>query len=275
MRIDKTIMKCVVFVGHKTERGFAVEGTGFFLMCFEGGLGFQQIVTARHVITSFKSEYVYIRLNNQDGTPRVLATKKSDWIFHPNPAIDVGILPIEISAEGCDVLHIHMEQYLLTKEVIEKSGVGEGDEVFIAGAYVSRVGESKNLPIVRVGNIASMAVEPVWPASKDRPAYLIEVRSLGGLSGSPVFVHLPLVTRVRGEAKALKGRHEYFLGMVLGHHVNRHDLDTILDDHDLEEDQQKTDFNTGIAVVLPADQIVEVVQLPWLVEERKKWRRST
>ena len=37
----------------------------------------------------------------------------------------------------------------------------EGNEVFIAGAYVSRVGTMKNIPIIRVGTIACMAVEPI------------------------------------------------------------------------------------------------------------------
>jgi hypothetical protein len=55
-------------------------------------------------------------------------------------------------------------------------------------------GRQRNIPIVRIGNVASMPHEPV--ATKNRgaiEAYLVEARSVGGLSGSPVLVQLGIV----------------------------------------------------------------------------------
>jgi len=273
MRIDQRVKKCIAFVGHKgANDSFAVEGTAFFAMTYEGGLGFQQLITARHVIEDgfAGKEWVYLRVNSVEGTPRVLRTLKSEWLFHPNRNVDIAFLPMEISQERCDILHVDMEDYVLTEQSIKDNDIGEGDDVFVVGAYVSRVGELKNLPIVRVGNIASMAVEPVWPASISRPAYLIEVRSLGGLSGSPVFVHVPLIAVKDGQTKFHNGRYEYMLGMVLGHHANRHDVDVLPGQEDVMEDSEKADFSTGIAVVVPVEQINEALQQPLVVDMRKR-----
>jgi hypothetical protein len=48
-------------------------------------------------------------------------------------------------------------------------------------------GDLKNVPIVRVGNLASYPSEQIQTRAFGRmEAYLIEARSIGGLSGSPV-----------------------------------------------------------------------------------------
>jgi hypothetical protein len=62
-------------------------------------------------------------------------------------------------------------------------------------------------PIVRVGNIALFSDEPIRMDTGDEPGVLIEVRSFGGLSGSPAFVNLPVWRRgdwgaaIRGDGK--------------------------------------------------------------------------
>ena len=78
-----------------------------------------------------------------------------------------------------------------TDKVINDNAIGVGDEVFLTGLFANHIGQQRNLPIIRVGNIALMPEEPVQhPSLGPIDAYLIEARSIGGLSGSPVFVHL-------------------------------------------------------------------------------------
>ena len=87
-------------------------------------------------------------------------------------------------------------------------------------------------------------------------AYLIEARSLGGLSGSPVFANLERVYIKKGELRVRKNESShYLLGMMLGH----------WDAGVSELDGAKTDatdiqrVNMGIGIVVPIEKIIEVI----------------
>src|SRR5689334_11059030 len=118
----------------------------------------------------------------------------------------------------------------LTEEARDKYHVGTGDEVAIVGLFYSHFGEAKNVPIVRTGNIAAMPDEPVPTSHGLTDAYLVEVRSIGGISGSPVFTHLavrpettvlPAQPYPQMERKTLaKAEHaHYLLGLVQGYYT--------------------------------------------------------
>jgi hypothetical protein len=66
---------------------------------------------------------------------------------------------------------------------------GSPEDVFLTGLFSNHAGKKKNIPIVMVGTIAAMPDEPVETDWCDVAAYLIDIRSFGGLSGSPVFAH--------------------------------------------------------------------------------------
>ena len=92
--------------------------------------------------------------------------------------------------------------------------------------------------------------EPVPTKMGMTEAYLIEARSIGGLSGSPAFVY--------------KRNRFYLLGLMHGH-------------WDIPP-ENKNDFvdmdsfgsvNMGIAIVVPAKKILEVLNQPKLVELRR------
>lgn len=146
----------------------------------------------------------------------------------------------------------------LTDEVIRSKGIGTGDEVFITGLFIHLAGSARNLPIVRMGNIAMMPDEPVPTRMGLIDAYLIEARSIGGLSGSPAFVRETVPGGIGGF---------YLLGLMHGHwdippeerddHVPRAD----------EDAQAKV--NMGIAIVVPATKILQVLNHPPLVEIRR------
>ena len=75
---------------------------------------------------------------------------------------------------------------------IRSLNVGIGDELITVGLFTQRHGAQKKIPIVRSGIIAAMPDEPFEDQNTGKPyhAYLVEARSIGGLSGSPVFVSL-------------------------------------------------------------------------------------
>jgi hypothetical protein len=86
--------------------------------------------------------------------------------------------------------------------------------------------------------------------------YLIEARSIGGLSGSPVFVNLGSTRFVDGKVKhATTGSIHFLIGIIHGHYDSR-----MTDTDGLIKDSLATEFesiNTGIAIVTPATKLLE------------------
>lgn len=81
---------------------------------------------------------------------------------------------------------------------LQENQIGPGDELFLPGLFSPHKEESRNIPIIRTGTIAAMNEEPVPVELPGKikvlmDAYLAECRSIGGLSGSPVFVTPGLV----------------------------------------------------------------------------------
>ncbi|MDX6456842.1 MAG: hypothetical protein QOE55_539, partial [Acidobacteriaceae bacterium] len=127
------------------------------------------------------------------------------------------------------------------------------------------------IPVVRTGNIAMMPKEKV-PLSQFGLAdvYLIEGRSIGGLSGSPVFcwntVKIPGMNE-KGQPKTLAGLSQmHFLGLMHGHW----DLPVSFSDLDKAEA-----VNMGISIVVPAKKIFEILFSPALVEARNEAFKRT
>jgi len=91
----------------------------------------------------------------------------------------------------------------------------------------------------RVGNLAMMKGEPVHTAVGDIDAHLVEASFIGGLSGSPVFLHVP-------EFNVRPGTFTQFflLGLMHGHFDIQHlNEDTVVDSG------ETNGINIGIGVL--------------------------
>jgi hypothetical protein len=190
--------------------------------------------------------------------------------LHPEPSkrkyIDVAIYGLANYREWAksdidkyDFTYL-MEEDVCTDEVIQKYAIGLGDEVSIPGLFLSHIGTTKNVPIVRTGNIAAMHGEPVPTDRGLMDAYLVEMRSVGGISGSPVLTHMairPSVLLPESENSTKieqSGKSHYLLGLMHGHYTI-----TTRDEWVIRTDQQVGDINAGIAVVVPASKIMETI----------------
>jgi hypothetical protein len=179
----------------------------------------------------------------------------------PDDAVDLAALPIQLPTE---VLVTHYgESTFVTDEKVADYGIGIGDEIAMAGLFHQREGAERNIPILRSGIISAMPDEALVD-KQGRPfdSYLVEVRSIGGLSGSPVFVILP-PTRplVEGITTPVPGSF-HLLGIVRGHWsqdalVSFNGKPTFLD---IEQ------FNAGIASVTPMQQVAELLRTEPLVK---------
>jgi hypothetical protein len=131
----------------------------------------------------------------------------------------------------------------------------------------------RNIPVLRIGTLAAM---PSLVSTKigHIEAYLIEARSLGGLSGSPVFLNMgPL--RYPKAGGILQSTIYYLVGVVHGHfNARKADPDLNVDDQIQEER-----INAGIAIVTPVSKLLEIVNKPSMLDEDRQmltaWQRQT
>jgi hypothetical protein len=194
-----------------------------------------------------------------------METHIQSWVFHPeDESVDVAVTRISLPP---DADHMAFPiQGIADQDFIAKNDIGIGDEVFFPGLFAPHKGETKNIPIVRIGTIAAMAEEPVSCMLPDKKAiamdaFLVECRSIGGLSGSPVFVTPGLVRFMEGKIRATSNPHRAFrvLGLMHGH-FKLDPLSRIIGDDPITRER----LNMGIAVVQSGNKILEVLNQPFI-----------
>lgn len=263
--IPPQVTQCVVFIGcQKIDGTFVYLGTAFYyaIQPQADEAYSTYLVTARHVLDNVRSklslDQVFIRVNLKNGTSTHYSANISDWYIHPTDAsLDVAIFRTTIPDEFD---HIAVaDQMCVTDEILTEHEVGLGDEVFITGLFRHHHGVNKNVPIARVGNLASMLIPQIMTEHcGEIEAYLIEARSIGGLSGSPVFLNFGITRSIQGQIKnSNSGKPIYYLlGLVHGHFDERtSQIDNSINDDGLSIDK----VNTGIAIVVPFKKIKEVI----------------
>ncbi|MDO8953522.1 MAG: hypothetical protein Q7V63_01580 [Gammaproteobacteria bacterium] len=144
----------------------------------------------------------------------------------------------------------------MTDELIKTNEIDCGDEVFITGLFKHYAGNTRNSPIVRIGNIALMPSEKIQVNEHLIDAYLIESRSISGLSGSPVFVNLGDVRKLDDKVMHAKGDHiPPLFGLICGHFDSKKEgVDAI---SDMTSNQEK--INVGIAIITPVAKLAEML----------------
>lgn len=315
MNVPPDIRKCVAFLGRDTDRGKRWCATGFFAVvrpsCEDEDAVAQPwhiyLITARHVIDGIRNVSpngkIFIRLNLTSGGIKIVESCIDDWKFHATREVDAAALLAPNSwLEELDFAMVTKE-LVADDVVIKEHEIGPGQDVFIAGLFINHYGQHRNIPIIRVGNIAAMPEEKVsmkldGMTKISAHAYLIESRSIKGLSGSPVFTYRdtwggPQIGELSstpysiGESTTIStgatigtgtmwinetplittGRPSYYwLGLVHGHW----EAELVSSDVEDIDDEIKEYVNTGIAIVVPATDVWEVLDHPDFVEHREK-----
>ena len=148
----------------------------------------------------------------------------------------------------------------VTAVVAKQFEIGLGDEVFITGLFKHYTGTKQNIPILRIGNLVCDETERV--VTKDYgeiAAQLIEVRSLGGLSGSPVFFNLGRIRAVGSDLKIVRNPPPFLMGLVHGHFEAPLKSTATAVGTDAASFVDAENLNVGIAVVVPVKSIFDVV----------------
>ncbi|MBA7673314.1 hypothetical protein ES703_81509 [subsurface metagenome] len=265
MRVPDEVRQCVAFIGlpvtiPDAQQGIRFQGTAFFVSVPSEsmeGKSYIYLVTAKHVAIKLEGKTFMVRINTNDGKSALVIGEGTQWWYHAtDESVDVALIPFVPPAEF-EYRSIPTTMFLLD-EIIQGKSIGTGDEVFIAGLFAHLTGSARNLPIVRMGNIAMMPGEPVSTKEfGDIEAYLIEARSIGGLSGSPAFVR-ETVTMGLGAF--------YLLGLMHGHW----DIPLQSKNDAMRADEDTYgQVNMGIAIVIPAKKILEVLNQPRMIDARR------
>lgn len=268
-RIADELLECVFFL--YPDKGAALKrektgGSGFFVhVPLEMNPKWGQVyaVTCRHNILH-AGQTPTIRINKKDQTADVITISADKWVQH-HYACDVAAAPVELSTTDYGVRFVPLKDFM-TEQLLEARMIGPGDDVFMIGRLIGRDGKQKNTPSVRFGNISMMSADPIKDDYGIRQeSFVIECRSLPGYSGSPVFLTIDR-TQPRPPNWFTPVNHVYrqewhgpwLLGIDWCH---IHDYAPLLDaDKEAKSDpKQWTKMNTGMAGVVPAWKIVEVL----------------
>ena len=259
-----------MFVAYRNRNGIVEPaGTAFLVGFGEADPATPFIpyfVTAKHVIAGIKENSadhkVLLRVNERGGSARLTESDLDKWRFHPHDqSVDVAVLPVALGPKA-DMTGLLVER-AVTDEAIEAHQIGAGDQVFLTGLFVDHMGSERMLPIVRSGTIALMPEEKIaTPEYGPIDAYLIECRSIGGLSGSPVFWYPGVRQTPSGW---IATRDFWWLGLIHGHFDDVPDNDSPSDAAFSGER-----LNKGIAIVIPAPKVLEVLDQKRLRDAREK-----
>lgn len=274
MRIADLLLKSVGFVSRfEPDQPLVFGGTAFIVgVKMDDNAHLVHLVTAKHVAEAIEPADAVIAINAKDGAPRFLKTDGQKWFYHPTEkdSVDVAVIPLGSANMGLYDITFIPEAIFATDKRIAEYNIGLGDELIIVGLFTRFVGTTCVTPIVRTGNIAMMPRDrlPV-KGFGEMDAYLAESRSIGGLSGSPVFVR----NTAKIPAQSEKGiSHIYGLGdgHLLGLMHGHWDLPV-----SFSATEQSEAVNMGVSIVVPAKKILEVLYHPELVAMRKEFFEKT
>jgi hypothetical protein len=270
LRIPDLIFKSTAFlVGLaaelQSETQYDLESSGFFFgvksrLC--PPYSFFYFVTTKHSIPAVQPA---VRLTLKNGDSAIAPLGR--MFTHPtDPYADVAVFEFEHKPEY-DILYLSDED-AKTKAMMAGLDIGVGDEVYYPGLFTLTQDErNKNQPILRHGNIAMLPQGKVPTETGMMDAYLVEARSIGGISGSAVFVRRtasilwnfnPETARKDGieSLHGLTGE-VHLIGMMHGH----------WDIKESEINQARSRYanngvNMGVGIVIPINKILETINQP-------------
>ncbi len=269
MRIKDEILNCVIYLYPSRAAAESREnagGSGFVVgveSAAAPGAYWLYAVTNRHVVENGASRTILF--NTQGGRMEIFATDLDSWVRAEQDDLAVYSLTGEQSKlQSCPVT----QDQFITPEILERYRIGPGDEAFMVGRFVIHAGEQTDIPSVRFGNVSMMpALVDLGHGHVRQESFLVEMRSSSGYSGSPVFVYIPPsdlpFRRIKEHACG-----PWLLGINCAHFF---DWGRIYEgDKKTCHDELLAQLNTGMAAIIPAWKLRELLNDSKLVKERKR-----
>ena len=195
LKMEDFLIRTTIRIEAQTQNGMAL-GTGFFYEFFTNENNrVPVIVTNKHVIKDAITGVLTFSI--VDESRDIVESEKytititdfeKGWILHPNPNIDLCILPMAPLFMEAQKNNKRLACATLIKENIitetEEKELSKMEDITIVG-YPDGIWDSyNNLPILRKGVTAT----PIQYNFENTPRFLIDAAIFGGSSGSPVFL---------------------------------------------------------------------------------------
>jgi hypothetical protein len=245
------------FVGYPDPRGGPVPSHVY-------------LVTAKHVLRDFDGAFlpklkVRLNLSNPIGDKGVdflddvpVADEKGQLVWFQDETDSTNeavMLPLLPDGQKFSYKWIPLEMFV-TEAQLKSDAVVEGDNLYFIGLMAQYYGANRNHPVVRRGTLALMTDEKIATPAGQQKAFIAELQSWPGNSGSPVFLNLG---GLRGGGLQL-GQRFSFLGLVLG--VYKNELAAPVVGSDKTVFKQGDQLPIGVSLIVPASRIREVLDSP-------------
>jgi Trypsin-like peptidase domain len=262
----------------KADKVWDSKGTGFFVFYPDKRLGenrgFVYLVTNRHVVQPQIDEgHIYpiistdIRLNlrkKQNGklSEDSALPPSARWHFPADEAVDLAAMAYLPNEETYELVYFPISSFV-TEDIVKSRGIGEGDSVLFAGYFSQFPGTERIEPIIRQGILAMMPREEMQTTlNKAGWLYLADLHVFNGNSGSPLFVNMG---GARNGILSLGGFPYMLIGVVSGYYYENSDLTLTVTTSTITG---KLGANSGIALVVPADQVKALLDSSEFQSER-------
>lgn len=165
-------------------------GTGFFFALLENDeQHVPVIVTNKHVVAGAVEGNFLLTLKDKDGNPNVGNVQRFEldqfeqrWVPHPNPEVDLCVMPIApLVEEGPGFFYVSLNKALVPTEEDVADMIGL-ERIVMVGYPNGLWDEVNNLPIFRNGVLAT-DYKYDW---NGKPQFVIDAACFPGSSGSPV-----------------------------------------------------------------------------------------
>jgi hypothetical protein len=277
--LDQSLPYCSIFM-YETEADAEARagwgGSGFLVGVNSDTypeLAHIYAVTNAHIV----SNHPVIRFRDQ-----VIVKASHEWTRHPD-GDDVAVCSLGLK-DSRTWTHIG-SGLMLDQHTMRSHRIGPGDDCFMVGRFVSGAFQAEQ-PVVRFGNLA-MLPEKIHQAERgiDQESFLVDMRSLPGYSGSPVFLYwtaervmswsLP-VTSESAVGKRSVVESQWLLGIDWGHV----DAERPVRDRTRNPlpDGSYVEMPSGMAAVVPAWKLAGILRDPKMIDSRRQaeeelWRQ--
>lgn len=263
-----------VVMGFLDEDGWSRQPIGtFFLVKQDLGPGASDVwyaVTCRHVIEEFKrsnlpQKTMFVRANDAQGLAVDSPISVDEWIF--GEGVDIAVTKWTHQRVGMS--------WAYPIERGQPFGFFHGQNVFFIGMFSLVPGFISVQPVVRTGTIARFLTQVPLCFVEDPEeripcgVHLVEMRSWGGESGSPVFFY---DDRFEPETP-----YAFDPGYGPGHEHRPGLMGVLHGQFEIEQSVTRgkkqvgsTQLNSGIGVVIPMGDIIRTLRMQVFVDDRRR-----
>jgi hypothetical protein len=276
-RINDSMLDCVFYLycnREGAEKGENSGGTGFWV-AYESdkvpNAYWIFAVSNKHVVAEIGASV--IRVNTKEGGVDIFEIEPHEWFFTHDDDLAIIHIPLDLTKHR---VHAILLSLFVTKEIIQKHDLGPGDEIFMIGRFVKHDGMLTNAPSVRFGNYSITNTLMPHPSIGMQESFGVEMRSMGGYSGSPVFIYPSEWNMNSGNITTQVPVPLFLLGINWGHIVDHSEVkEKIISINTQSAGETRSVqyvlVNTGMNGVIPAWRLAELIfNSTWIPVIRRK-----